>query len=331
MRSEIDPVSLVQLLADGRFHSGQSLAQSLGISRAAVWKRIRRLQDRFDLEIDAVRGRGYRLRSGVELLDAKSILAGISPRALSAVESVECVLSTGSTNSLASSCLPCRSDMARVWFAEHQSAARGRRGREWVCSFADNLYFSLAWRFERPMAELGALSLVAGVAVCEALALSGVEGHGLKWPNDVVHEGRKLAGILLEVSGESMGPATAVIGIGVNVSLPRRLTGRIDQPWTDLSSISSIAVSRNQLATRLIDSLVIACADFARHGLPIFMPRWRQFDTLVGRNIQVRSSNRTVYGRYAGISGQGALLMENPEGRSEHLAGEVSVRRVEDQ
>ena len=181
------------------------------------------------------------------------------------------------------------------------------------------------------MAELGALSLVAGVAVCEALALSGVEGHGLKWPNDVVHEGRKLAGILLEVSGESMGPATAVIGIGVNVSLPRRLTGRIDQPWTDLSSISSIAVSRNQLATRLIDSLVIACADFARHGLPIFMPRWRQFDTLVGRNIQVRSSNRTVYGRYAGISGQGALLMENPEGRSEHLAGEVSVRRVEDQ
>lgn len=330
MRPEADPVELVHLLADGRFHSGQSLAQSLGIGRAAVWKRIRRLQEHFDLQIDAVRGRGYRLRSGIELLDVDSILAGLSPGALAAVESVECVLSTGSTNSLASASLPGRSDLARVWFAEHQTAARGRRGRQWICSFADNLYFSLAWRFDRPMSELGSLSLVAGIAVCEALAACGVEGHGLKWPNDVVHERRKLAGILLEVSGESMGPATAVIGIGVNVSLPEQSAAQVDQPWTDLSSISSRPISRNRLATNLISSLVVACSDFARHGLPIFMQRWREYDALVGRNIQVRSSNRTTQGRYAGISVQGALLMENAEGRSEHLAGEVSVRGIED-
>lgn len=328
MRTETECDQLLRLLADGKFHSGQVLAHSLGIGRSAVWKRIRRLQDVFDIRIDAVRGRGYRLRSALELLSVDLIDAYFSSATREKIETVTCVMSTGSTNSLASDDPPCRSNLARVWFSEHQSAARGRRGRQWVCSFADNIYLSLAWRFERPMSELGALSLVAGVAVCEALAECGIKGHGLKWPNDIVHSGRKLAGILVEVSGEASGPATAIIGLGVNVSVPDDVAASIDQPWVDLAALGAAQVSRNHLAGLLTDLLVSACAEFARDGLPAFVPRWQRFDVLVGQCIRVQSANRVVEGHYAGISPHGALLLDGETGRSEHLAGEVSVRGV---
>ncbi|MCB1722399.1 MAG: biotin--[acetyl-CoA-carboxylase] ligase [Chromatiaceae bacterium] len=326
MRGADSTHELLRLLADGRFHSGQRLAEVLGIGRSAVWKRIKSLESRFALDVDAVRGRGYRFRDPVELLVLDRITSGLDDGVSADIDSLELELTTESTNSLAAAHLPMRSNAARVFVAEFQSAGRGRRGRRWVSSLGDSVCLSVAWQFDKPLAELSSLSLAAGVAVAEALSVSGVTGHQLKWPNDLVHRQRKLAGILVEVSGEASGPATAIIGVGVNVRIPSHLAAAIDQPWVDMATLQGQPISRNQLTSALISSLVTACRQFSATGFESFAARWHKLDALVGQHVSVHSASRAIEGRYAGISATGALLLDTDIGRSEHFAGEVSVR-----
>jgi len=316
---------LLRELADGRFHSGQELADSTGRSRTAIWKQIQRLQEGLGLGIDAVRGRGYRLAAPLELLDADRIRAEFAASTHGLVESLQILGSVDSTNTRASADLPAESGRARVWLAEHQTAGRGRRGRSWVSTFGENLYLSLAWRFDLPMSQLAGLSLAAGVVVAETLHSLGLEGHALKWPNDVLVDGRKLAGILVDVSGEAGGPAAAVIGVGVNLRIPDADAGAIDQPWTDLCQLG-VALSRNRVAGMLVDRMVDACATFSSARLAPFVPRWGRFDSLRGRAVAIVRGEHIVEGVYRGITPSGALVLEDATGRSEHHAGEVSLR-----
>ncbi len=317
---------LLRSLADGRFHSGQILATAMGVSRAAVWKQVRRLQQEYGVVVHAVRGRGYRLAAPLELLEHERLNAHIGEDSRARLESTELLICTPSTNSCAVAESPTRSGYARVWLAEHQTAGRGRRGRDWVSAFGQNIYLSLAWRFDLPMTELSALSLAVGVVVAESLDELGVRGHALKWPNDLLADGRKLAGILVEVSGEAAGPATAVVGVGVNLRLPTSLGASIDQPWTDLSALPGGNVSRNALAGTLIDRLIGACDLFTREGIAPYLDRWLAFDGHYGHPVRLHSGGRVLEGVYAGIAANGALILENGEGRSEHHAGEVSLR-----
>lgn len=317
-------------LSDGHFHSGQKLAESAGVSRSAVWKQVRRLQADFGLRIDAVRGRGYRLAGPLELLDLDRIRPHLGDDALACLEGIHLISSTSSTNSCAQQDLPAEPGMARVWLAEHQSDGRGRRGRQWVSTFGENLYLSLAWRFDLPMSELAGLSLVTGVVVAEVLAELGLRGHQLKWPNDVQFDGRKLAGVLVEASGEADGPSTAVIGIGVNMRLSDNHGAAIGQPWTDLARISEGQVSRNQLAGMLIDRLIRSCRLYATHQMRPFVDRWKSFDRLIGQPVKVISGKRVIHGVYRGIASTGALLLEDRDGLRECHAGEVSLRKEVD-
>jgi BirA family biotin operon repressor/biotin-[acetyl-CoA-carboxylase] ligase len=317
---------LLRQLADGRFHSGQRLAQALGLSRAAVWKQVQRLEADYGLAVSAVRGRGYRLAAPLELLDAACIEAGLSAEVRARLHGLSVLWSTASTNSCAAADPPAESGRARVWLAEHQTAGRGRRGRSWVSAFGENLYLSLAWRFDLPMGELAGLSIVAGVVVAEALQRLGLEGHTLKWPNDVLVDGRKLSGILVEVSGEAGGPATAVLGVGVNFRINEAHAAAIDQPWTDLSRTCPKRVSRNALAGLLIDGLARACDEFSEQRLQPFVGRWASFDRLHGRKVRLSRGQQVIEGVYRGITAAGALVLEQAGGLSEHLAGEVSLR-----
>lgn len=319
---------LLRRLADGRFHSGQQLALAIGLSRTAVWKHMQMLRQDLGLSVDAVRGRGYRLAAPLELLDVARIHSHLGEKALSDLDALNLISSTTSTNNCAKQDLPPESGRARVWLAEHQTAGRGRRGRRWVSAFGENLYLSMAWRFDLPMAELAGLSLAAGVAVAEALLRLGVYGQTLKWPNDVLIDDRKVSGILVEVAGESEGPASAVIGVGVNVRMPAADAANINQPWTDLHRSGATGVSRNQLAGILVQHLIRACRLFACEGLAPFLTRWEHFDRLTGEHVRVIRGDQTIEGVYRGITPSGAMLLENASGCTEHHAGEVSLRRV---
>lgn len=317
---------LLRELADGRFHSGQQLAHVLGISRTAIWKQLRRLESDLGLTIDAVRGRGYRLAAPFEPLDAAHIRSEMAAARQVQLEALHVLGSVDSTNSRAAAEPPDRSARARVWLAEHQTAGRGRRGRSWVSAFGENLYLSLAWRFDLPISQLAGLSLVAGIVVAESLHRLGLENHSLKWPNDVVVDGRKLAGVLVEASGEAGGPATAVIGVGINFRVPTSKAALIGQPWIDLRGVGASDISRNRLAGQLVDRMIEACALFAEERLEPFLPRWHAFDRLRGLPVVVLRGDAAVEGVYRGIAPSGAMILETAQGSSEHHAGEVSLR-----
>ena len=314
---------LLQRLADGRFHSGQALADALGCSRSAVWKRLQALQERTGLAVEAVSGRGYRLARPLELLQREAILAALPPRApactLHLHETVD------STNRLAREALEQGSDIPAAWLAEYQQAGRGRRGRQWHSPYGRNIVLSLAWRFDLPLQHLPGLSIAVGAALAESLASLGLRGHGLKWPNDLYWQGAKLGGLLIEIVGESDGPVGAVIGVGLNLDLGSELPEWIDQPVTDLQR-AGLEVGRNRLAGRLLGALLEACRLFEAQGLPAFMARWRHFDLCAGREVQVLTAGERIRGRALGIGDSGGLRLLTEAGERLFHGGEVSLR-----
>ncbi len=325
MRVGLHPrtAALVRALADGRFRSGTELARTLGISRAAVWKHVERLAA-LGLEVHAVRGKGYRLARPLELLDADAVRAAMPPpaaRRLGALVVHDLVDSTSEWLRRQPD------DGPAACLAECQTAGRGRRGRRWVSPFGAHLYLSVRWRFEASPTALAGLSVATGVAVAEALEACGAEEVGLKWPNDLVHGGAKLGGILIDVSGEESGPARAIVGVGVNVRMPPSAAAGLDQPWTELAALPGPPdCSRNRLAGRVLGGLVEALERFAAHGLAPFADGWVRRDALAGREVEVHGPDGALRGRALGIDAGGALLLETEAGLRRLSSGEVSVR-----
>ncbi|RJQ46114.1 MAG: bifunctional biotin--[acetyl-CoA-carboxylase] ligase/biotin operon repressor BirA [Gammaproteobacteria bacterium] len=317
---------LLALLADGGFHSGAALAHTLGVSRSAVWKAVHALSAH-GVEVYAVPGRGYRLPAPLELLHGDTILAQLSPRARRMLDGLEVhdELDSTSQHLLRN---------AAAWpgvhacLAERQTAGRGRRGRAWLSPLGHNIYLSVLWRFEQSPASLGGLSLAAGVAVAQVLRALGVQGLGLKWPNDVVWQGRKLAGILLDLNGEASGPCSVVTGVGLNVMMPQTQGALIDQPWTDLNTILGAPVLRNRCAGRLLERLIVTFDEYARNGLAPFLEPWRAFDTLTGKTVRLQWPQGSATGRVQGVREDGALRLSVNGVMRYYNYGEVSVREA---
>jgi BirA family biotin operon repressor/biotin-[acetyl-CoA-carboxylase] ligase len=320
--------SLLNILADGRFHSGEELGDALGISRMAVWKHIHALRER-GVDMEVVRGRGYRFPCPVELLDADTIHAATRPETRRRLAGIETLLEVDSTNNRLRQQALEGAPSGTVCLAEMQSAGRGRRSRNWVSPFAANLYLSLLWRSECGIAALGGMSLVCGVAVLRCLEQFSILSGGLKWPNDILVDDAKLAGILIDVIGESTGSCAVVVGVGINVAMPQQAGEEIGQPWTDLQSLCGVErFPRNLLAARALDCLLAAIDEFRRSGLQDFLDDWCRYDVMAGRQIDVRLPDRVVTGRACGIDETGALLVDTPGGRQRFASGEVSVRAV---
>jgi BirA family biotin operon repressor/biotin-[acetyl-CoA-carboxylase] ligase len=317
---------LLKLLADGEFHSGEDLGAVLGVSRMAVWKHLKTLRE-LGLDFKVVRGKGYRLPAYIELLDSDAISAEISRSTAAHIDSINVFHELDSTNNwLREQCLN-GAPTGTVCLAEMQHAGRGRRGRSWVSPFAANLYLSLLWRSPAGAAALGGLSLVAGIAVLRCLRDWGVEAAGLKWPNDILAGNAKLAGVLIDVVGETSGPCAVIIGVGVNICMPPLAGADIDQSWTDLSRLTGRSEhSRNRLAAGLLDQLLPAIAGFEAAGLQPFLEEWRRYDSVAGCQVDVELPNQTVSGTACGIDDGGALLVETVSGRRRFVSGELSVR-----
>ncbi len=321
---------LLQLLADGCFHSGETLAASLGISRSAVWKRLQVLQQTLGLELFAVRGKGYKLARPLQLLDAVQLCGQLEQTLLAEViPDIEVHLSLDSTNRHALELAKQRPQQRRLVIAERQSAGRGRRGRRWVSPFGRNLYLSLYWWFDAIPPTVTSLSLAIGVVLAKCLEAAGIPHCELKWPNDVHYQGQKLAGILLEMQVEAGGGCGVVIGIGVNLDMPTTAAEGIGQAWTDVRRITDKEIDRHEFTCQLVSDLLNVLQQYSHSALPDWHAEWQQRDVLQGQQVNVALNNETFEGISRGVDAQGALLLEQHGQVRRLFSGDVSVRLAE--
>lgn len=318
----MEPRKILQLLADGRFHSGTELAGHLHVSRAAVWKQIEQLRE-LQVAVNSVRGRGYRLPGGMVLIDADLVRAAMPAPARELLAELDIRDMVDSTNSVAQSRVRAGAAHGYCCLAEFQSSGRGRRGRNWVSPYGAGICMTVVWEFLGGVAALEGLSLAVGVAVAEALEDAGVPVR-LKWPNDLLLADAKLGGILIELGGDAGGTCQAIIGIGINVALPEDAAGSIDQAWADLRNAATR--DRNLLAGKVLGRLLPALATFAGSGLAPFRERWSARDALRGRLVEVRAGAEPWSGIADGIDRQGGLRVLAPGGEQVVRGGEVTVR-----
>ena len=320
---------LLTLLADGEFHSGEELGESLGITRAAVWKKVKILEE-LGLQLNSVRGKGYRLANGVELLNKERINAALKPDVKQRIGLHTC-LTTTSTNDLVREVAQGAGHEQYFCLVEHQSQGRGRRGRIWSNPFGSTICMSALWKIGEGTASIEGLSLAVGVAVVKALESCGCHGLKLKWPNDILRltesGSEKLAGILLEIQGDPTGECEVVIGIGMNVALSQQQLDDVTQPATDLCRVSGAIVSRNTVIAALINTLSQMLESYGQGGFALFREEWVKYDAFFGQSVTLNASEKTVEGIARGVNEQGGLLLDTKGGIMVFNGGEVSLRK----
>ena len=312
---------LAGFLSDCETRSGQTIARELGCTRAAVWKQIETLRQ-LGIGVNAVAGQGYRLSEPLELLDREKILAVRGTAFQAELRQLDILSEIDSTNSeLLRRGAGHRHSCAVI--AERQTGGRGRRGRQWHSPFGRNIYLSLGWKFESGLGQLGCLPLVVAISASSALLRMGLRGRTIKWPNDLLLEGRKIGGCLVEVQGDLNGPCHAVMGVGINVRMPD-----IEQPksigraWTDVSSHIAGA-SRNELAALLLDELVKAMTVYRLGGFEPFREAWAGLDELKDKPVTLFRDQKKITGIARGLGERGGLLLERSGVVDEFHAGEV--------
>lgn len=323
----MDFKSVLALLADGQFHSGEELGGALGVSRTAVWKQLQKLAA-LGLELESVKGRGYRLPGGYQPLDADLIKAQINPDAAPLLTGLEILQQTSSTSTELASRAREGAGSGAVCVAEQQTAGRGRLGRQWVSPFGRNLMFSVLWEFEGGAAALEGLSLAVGLVVAETLVEVGVRDVQLKWPNDVLCSGRKIAGVLLEMQGDAAGRCQVIIGIGVNVAMPENAV--IDQAWTDLNRETGSRFDRNRLLALILGRLLPVLQHFAEVGFISYQARWEALDLLRDQDVVLHRGDQRFPGVCRGVASNGALRFESGAGLELVSGGEISLRAAHD-
>ncbi len=298
------------------FLSGEELGERFNVSRAAISKHIKGIEQ-WGVDIFRIQGKGYQLAQPMQLLNQQVLSDALNTP-------IELIPIIGSTNQhLLDRVDTLESGTACI--AEFQESGRGRRGREWVSPFGSNLYLSLYWRLDAGMAAAMGLSLVVGVAIVEALEELGVEEVKLKWPNDLYYQDRKLAGILVEMSGQAGGAAHLVIGMGINIAMPKETQG-ITQPWASLMEAFDGELDRNQLAVTLVNTLNRVLNEYEISGMTGFVERWNRLDNFLDRPVKLIIGPKEVEGVARGINEQGAVLLETNSGVEPYIGGEISLR-----
>ncbi|MCL4472207.1 MAG: biotin--[acetyl-CoA-carboxylase] ligase [Gammaproteobacteria bacterium] len=316
--------AILRLLSDGEFHSGEGMARQLNVSRASVWQAMRFLEEA-GVSVFRVPGRGYRLRESLQWIEREKILAALGEKA--ELFELDLVDSIASTNSLLLQKAAQGAAHGSCVVTEMQTAGRGRRGREWHANLGGSLTFSLLWRFNQGAGFLSGLSLAVGVALMRGLKHAGVSGAGLKWPNDVLYQNRKLAGILIEVQGDMLGPSAAVIGIGLNLKLSEQVLNRIDQAAVDVRSINGKMPDRNVLLAQLLLHLADVLKEFEDEGFSRLRMEWLAHHAFHEKPVRLILPDGSQHeGNFLDVAEDGALLVHTAAGRKRFTSGEVSLR-----
>lgn len=321
-----DLLVLLAYLSDGQFHSGEGLATKLGVSRTAIWKKIQKLNGILPVKIISVQSKGYKIEQPITVLNKNEILGYLPVEFQRQLNQIEVLLECTSTNQYLLDRLEQNPLKNYMVLAETQTQGRGRRGRHWVSPFASNIYMSVSWQMDISIAEMAGLSLVVAISVARALQKFEIKNVMLKWPNDVYVDSKKLAGVLLELRGESNSPCNAIIGIGVNVNMPNDVAGEIDQPWVDMQQLLKKPVNRNEVAAMVLNELIPRLQQFNHSGFSGFMAEWNSLDLLAGKAINIEGHTQLGEGVASGVDKHGALLVEHKGKLQALYSGEVSIR-----
>ena len=314
MRSHQNPLKLIEILADGEFHSGEELAASFGITRAGINKYMKVLRE-WGLDFTSVQGKGYCLIAPIDLIKKCKI-----DHYYQADSRCEILPIIDSTNQyLLDKIGQLRSGDSCV--AEFQSKARGRRGRKWFSPFGSNLYFSMYWQLEQGVAAAMGMSLVVGIVIADTLRELSGQDIKVKWPNDLYLNDQKLAGILVELAGKTGDCAHAIIGIGVNLMMTNPDPNIVNQKWANLGK-----VDRNLLVARIVKNLNIKLSEFEKQGLAPFISDWNRLDNFANRPVKLLIGDNIIRGIAKGINEQGALMLEQDGKIHAHIGGEISLR-----
>lgn len=311
------PLKLISLLADDEFHSGKQFETALRMSRAAINKHIQIIRD-WGVNVCTVPGKGYRLHAPLHLLDKTAIQARLPSGRLIVLSVIN------STNQYLMERIDTL-EQGDACVAEYQAQGRGRRDRAWISPFGNNIYLSLYWRLERGQVATCGLSLMVAIVIAELLQRMGAKGVRVKWPNDLYLHDRKLAGILVEISGQVGNAALVVIGAGINLAMGSPAMGMIDQGWINIQE-AGIAIDRNALVAELTATLRQALRQFERDGFAPFVTRWQVLDNFFGRPVTLMIGDQTIRGIARGIDVQGALRLEQDGECHLYFGGEISLR-----
>lgn len=325
---------LIQILSDGDFHSGEDLGESLGVSRAAIWKQLKKLED-MNIPVHSVKGKGYRLPEAVQLLDQAKLVENGFP--INGFQSCQLALSLDSTNDAMMREAENNQFGRHICFAEMQTSGRGRRGRNWVSPFARNLYFSILWPFSQGIAAIQGLSLAVGLAIHDALKELGIQDIGLKWPNDILaknNEGKiqaKLGGILIELTGDVTDNCQVVIGVGLNLDIQARDLALIEQDAIGVKQLmAEQGIDRNAVAAKIVKHLYDMLETFSGSdgdaGFAPLAEKWNRANAFEGKDVSLLLPSSAMHGQCVGVNQKGELILSTEEGEQVFNAGEVSLR-----
>jgi BirA family biotin operon repressor/biotin-[acetyl-CoA-carboxylase] ligase len=321
---------LLKLLADGQQHSGSDLAAAIGVTRAAIWKQVQLLRE-LGIPVAGQAGRGYSLSVALELLDRDVIVSALPAELRPVIDDLQVLWKTESTSDLLLQRGRTDSGSARICLAEYQTGGRGRRGRQWFAAVGSGICISVGWCFSAAPASLSCLGLAVGIAVLRAVQASGVHNAKLKWPNDLVVEGKKLAGVLVDVQGEAGGPLQVVVGVGLNYAPDLAGAKAVIaagglHPVSLTELMDAAPVGRNKVAAELTAAMIEVLQQFERTGFEPLADEWRSADYLRNKVVQFAAGDRETVGVARGISGDGQLIVESNGQLIKLVSGDVSVR-----
>ena len=332
LRARPDECRVLRALLDAGegFVSGSQLAEDMGLSRPAVWGKIKKLQEA-GFEIAAVRNRGYRLTAQPEVLHPALLQLAAEDQELE----MDCLYFPvlDSTNNEAERQIANGRRSPFAVLSSCQTKGRGRLGREWFSGSAENLYLTVTYEPRLPAQKLQHFTLWCGILLCRLLRQDLPESElQIKWPNDLHCEGRKFAGMLTEAKLDADGLKALFFGLGLNVnSNPMNLPKALRERATSLQAISGKELPLNRLAIRALKAIEEAYAiciknpDTNRDAL---LEAWGPFDSLYGREVVAECAGQTIHGIARGIDSSGALLLKTPEGKQQVIrAGDVTLRQ----
>lgn len=314
---------LTKLLSDGHYHDGNMLGQTMNMTRSAVWKMIKKLE-RYGIAINSIQSNGYALQEPLILLEPdlikKALPYEIDITVLESIDSTNNFFKTSDKRNTIQCCL-----------AERQTQGRGRLHRTWHSPFGKNLYLSCYYPFQKDISELTGLSLVVSLAVLSTLRTLGfTKDINVKWPNDVLCQEKKIAGILIDIQAESHGASDVTIGIGLNVNMTLDDTPSsvefINQLWTSLYEEKGTAFDRNHVAAILLEHLLKYIRCFEQEGFAVFLNEWATVDSLHKKTVTVNYKNELITGEAVGVNQKGYLLLRLADDNVHAFSsGEISL------